>query len=171
MAAREQKRDPSFILRSNSISVALTLLALGATVAGVYWFFPRRDNELMTLSAEAHRERAAYDITRPDDAQLRAWSVGSLGAKVPWPEIRPGVEAVGARTLDIQKRRTAMVRYRLGDDEVTLVAQRARDPAPRKHRRTDGSEFVVSWRSGKWTMVAVGPAETADRWRPLVGAP
>lgn len=170
MPEREQKRDPSFILRSNSISAALTVLALVGTVAGVYWFFPRRDHELMTRSVEVHRDHGEWELEHPDETELRAWSVGSLGAKVPWPELRAGMAVVGARTVDIQKRRTALVRYRIGDDDVSVVAQRARDPAPRKFSRTEGDHLVLSWRSGKWTMVAVGPSATAERWKPLVGA-
>jgi hypothetical protein len=171
MEEREQKRDPDFILRSNSISVVLTLLGLAGTVAAVYLYFPRRDNELMTRSAYEHRHQAELDIANPTDTELRAWSVGSLGAKVPWPAIGGPVEALGARSLEIQKRRTALVRYRIHGDSVSVVAQRARDPAPRKHTRIDGDDLVVSWRAGKWTMIAIGPEKTADRWKPVVGAP
>jgi len=169
MAEREQKRDPSFILRSNSISVALTVLALVATVAGVYWFFPRRDHELMTKSVEIHRDHGEWELEQPTETELRAWSVGSLGAKVPWPQLQPGMAIIGARTLEIQKRRTGLVRYRVGEDEISVVAQRARDPAPRKFSRTEDGQRVSSWRAGKWTMVVVGPDATAERWGPLVG--
>lgn len=171
MSEREQKREPSFILRSNTISGALTLLALVGTVIAVYAYFPLRDNELMTRATELARERPALDLASPTDGELRAWSIGALGASVPWPKAGVHLEILGAASVEVQHKRAGLVRYRAGGDEVTMVAQRARDPAPRKHRRVDGVVLVVSWRAGKWTMVAVGPAQTASRWQPLVGAP
>jgi hypothetical protein len=171
MPQREAKRDPSFILRSNSISVMLTLLALAATVAGVYLLSPRKHNELMTRTAQEHRAAQEFDIVAPDDTELRAWSIGSLGAKVPWPEVTGANKIIGARSFQVQKRPTGLVQYDIGGVKVTLMAQRARDPAPRKHRRTDGKLRVVSWRSGKWTMIAAGDETSAEQWKPVVGAP
>ena len=165
MSEREAKRDPSFILRSNSISVVLTLLALAATVAGVYLLSPRQDNELMTRSAEEHREKQEFDIVNPDETELRAWSIGSLGAKVPWPAPSAELTVVGARSFKVQRRPTGLVRYELNGKPLTVVAQRARDPAPRIYRRDDGDAHVVSWRSGKWTMIAVGPKQSAAVWK------
>ncbi len=171
MPEREQKRDPSFILRSNSISVVVTILALGGTVAAVYGLFPRRDNELMTQSAIEHRRtEVTYDLETPTEPEIRAWSAGALGSGIPWVMPQEGIEVLGARSLQIQKRRTALVRYRLGGVEVTIVAQRGRDTPPRKHRRVDGDDLVASWRDGKWTFVAVGPKATSDKWLAIIGA-
>ena len=72
MPEREAKRDPSFILRSNSISVVLTLLALAATVAGVYLLSPRLDNALMTRSAEEHRAAQEFDIVNTESCFISA---------------------------------------------------------------------------------------------------
>ncbi len=171
MPQREEKRDPSFILRSNSISVVLTLLALAGTVVGVYLLSPNKHNELMTRTAQEHRAVQDFDIVTPGETELRAWSIGSLGAKVPWPKPSSTIKVIGARSFKVQKRPTGLVQYEINGVKVTVLAQRARDPAPRKHRRTDGDDHVVSWRSGKWTMIAVGSLQDAGLWKPLVGAP
>jgi hypothetical protein len=170
-AEREQKRDPHFILRSNRVSGVLALAALVATVVTVYVVFPVRHNELITQSIAAHRGEGAWDIEGPTEIELRAWSTGSLGTAVPWPVPGPGIEVVGARSIEIQKQRTGLVRYRIDGDVVTVIAQRTRETTPRVHRRVDGAMFAISWHSGKWTLVAVGPEPSATAWRPKVGAP
>jgi hypothetical protein len=167
----EEKRDPDFILRSNRLSLVLTLTALAGTVVAVYALVPARDNELMTQSAIEHRSPPDPDIVGPTPGELRAWTIGALRGEVPWPAIGAGAEVVGASALAIQKRPAALVRYRVGELPVTLVAQRGRDAVPRKYHRRDGDELVVSWRRGPWTIIAVGPADAFDRWRPVVGAP
>jgi hypothetical protein len=171
MSEREQKRDPDFILRSNSVSVLLTLLALGATVAGIYGFFPRRDNELMTQAIEAHRRRTTPDFAAPTDRELEAWTLGAVGEPVPWPERTAQIRPLGAIGLEIQKGRAAMVRYEVAGNQVSIVARRARDPARRTARRLADDLAARSWRRGRWTFVAVGPAAAADQWIALIGAP
>jgi len=168
---REQKRDPDFILRSNRVSGLLAFAALIATVVTVYLVFPPRNNELITQSLEEHRTTAEWEIEAAGESELRAWSAGSLGTAVPWPLPRAGIEVVGARSLEIQKRRTGLVQYRIDGAIVTVVAQRTRETTPRVHRRSDGADFAIMWHSGKWTLVAVGPAASAESWRARVGAP
>ncbi|RMH41932.1 MAG: hypothetical protein D6689_09790 [Deltaproteobacteria bacterium] len=167
----EEKRDPDFILRSNSLSAALTFAALAATVAGVYLFVPRKNNELLTRAVEEHRADQTWEIDHPSAAELTAWSVGALGGRTPWPPPGDGVDIVGARAFELQRGRVGLVRYLVDGRPVTVVARRTRDPAPRRHRRVVGADVALSWRAGKWTLVAVGPADAEPRWKAAMGAP
>jgi hypothetical protein len=166
----EVPRPPRPERRRVYVSLALTLTVLAATVLAVYFAFPKRDNELLNAALEAHREGGPYELDHPSAAELAAWSVGVVGHKVPWPEA-PGLEIVGTRRLQILKRAAALIRYRAGQDEVTLMVLRARDAPPRRLRRTDGAELAISWRRGPWTFVVVGEAAHVSAWQKPFGAP
>ena len=75
---------------------------------------------------------------------------------------------VGARTITILRRSAAVIRYRIGDAEVTLVLQRARDLQRRSLHRDADDLRVEAWQRGPWTCVAVGPAASVTTWLPRV---
>jgi hypothetical protein len=83
----------------------------------------------------------------------------------------PGPLGLERPTAEELRRPVALVRYRFGDQAVTVLAQRARDAPPRTFSRRDGDDYAVSWRRGGFTFVAVGPADEIEAWKPLVGAP
>jgi len=166
----EVPRPPRPERRRVYVSLAVTMTVLAATVLAVYLLAPKRDNELLNAALEAHREGGPYELDHPSATELSAWSVGVVGHKVPWPE-RTGLEVIGTRRLQILKRSAALVRYKLGADEITLLVLRARDAPPRRYHRTEGPELAVSWRRGPWTFVVVGPADHAGAWRRQFGAP
>lgn len=166
----EVPRPPRPERRRVYVSLALTGTVLAATVLAVYFAFPKRDNEILNAALEAHREDGPYELDKPSAAELAAWTVGVVGHKVPWPQ-GSGLEVIGTRRLQILKRSAALVRYRTGDDEVTVMVLRARDAPPRRHRRTDGAELAISWRRGPWTFIVVGEASHAAAWQERFGAP
>lgn len=155
------------------VSLMVTMSVLIATVVLVYSLFPKRDNELLDAVIDAHLEPKSAELSNPGDAELDAWTVGMFGRAVPWPE--PGsdidAEVLEARSLEVLRRKIAVVRYRIGDDEVSLAATVARSAPPRTHRRTRDGVYGVSWRHGRWTFVAAGPERTADRWTVQLEAP
>lgn len=155
------------------VSLALTASVLIGTVVAIYAIFPERHNFLMTRSLEAHRDMPELRHVRPGQDQLVAWGRDFFdGPAPPWPEVGAGVEILGVTSISVFKRRTALVRYRVGEDEISLVVQRDSDVLPRRvHMRRDGDLHVVSWPRGPWTFVAVGPADRVDAWRAFVGAP
>src|SRR5262249_45452570 len=98
--------------------------------------------------------------------ELRAWAIGAAGRDVPLP---PGkVEVIGARKIDILNRRAALVRVRIGGDEVTYLVQHARGLPPEEAERKDGDLEAVEWRQGPYTCVAVGPAASKPTWLPAL---
>lgn len=166
----EVPRPPRPERRRVYVSLLLTGTVLAATVGAIYVVFPKRDNELLNLALEAHREGGPYELVKPSPKEMVAWTVGVVGDRVPWPEAA-GMEIVGTRRLRLMRRSVALARYRIGQDEVTLMVLRARDAPPRKYHRADGDEVVVSWRRGAWTFIVVGPASHADQWRRGFGVP
>lgn len=164
----EVPRPPRPERRRVYVSLALTLGVLAATVAAVYIAFPKRDNELMTEALEAHRHRGPFQLERPSAAELKAWTVGVVGGSVPWPS---DLQVIGTWQIRILRRPAALVRFAVAGEEVTLMAMRAWDAPPRKYRRQEGEDLAVSWRSGPWTLVAVGAAEHAERWKAVLRVP
>ena len=47
-----------------------------------------------------------------------------------------GVQVIGTWQIRILRRPAALVRFSIGEDEVTLMAMRAWDAPPRKYRRS-----------------------------------
>jgi hypothetical protein len=128
--------------------------------------FPARHNLLMTEAIAHHVEPApAWDLTAPAPDVLQAWLIGAVGKGAPLPGSVSAVSVIGARRLDILDRGAAMIRLRIGGDEVTYLVQRARGIAPEGAERTDGSLRAVAWNQGRFTIVGVGPDATAASWR------
>jgi hypothetical protein len=153
------------------VSLGFTVAVLLGTVVTIYAVFPARHNYLATAATDAHHETAAWQVAQPTVDELRAWFAGALGDEVPLPDAASDVAVVGVRRVELLNRLAAVVRYQIGGSDVTMVIQRARDPAARRVSRTEGDDHVESWRTGKWSIAAVGPAATAPAWGPRVGAP
>jgi hypothetical protein len=177
--------------RRVSVSLVFTLTVLIGTVVTIYAMFPARHNLLMTEAIAYHRDPgasgAAWDLTTPTREALRAWMIGAIGKDAPLPGVAATV--IGARQLDILNRTAALIRLRIGDDEVTYLVQRARGIAPEGAERVERSEMgggdpdgsaggvghkapgidgalrAVAWRSGRFTVVVVGADATAAHWR------
>ncbi|MEM9488407.1 MAG: hypothetical protein AAGC55_04645 [Myxococcota bacterium] len=179
--------------RRVSVSLLLTASVLVGTVVTVYSVFPARDNLLLTRALELHDEPPPFQLERPTRAELGAWATAVFdrnGPDLPWPTWDGArAEILGAARIAILRRPVAVVRYRvyLTEDrpsgssdgqaadtplavELTVLMQGARDAPPRAHDRSDGGHRVLSWRSGRWTLVAVGPDSTSQHWlAPLRG--
>ncbi|HET7504573.1 MAG TPA: hypothetical protein VFK02_26305 [Kofleriaceae bacterium] len=157
--------------RRVSVSLVFTLTVLIGTVVTIYAMFPARNNVLVTEAIERHREASpAWDLMAPGPGELRAWAIGVVGKDVPLPgEGTSSVPPViGAARLRILNRAAALIRVRVGDDEVTYLVQHARGIAPEHSDRQDGDLRAVSWRAGPFTVVAVGADATAARWRAAI---
>lgn len=170
-AAAESPTPPRPEHRRVYVSLLLTFSVLAATVIAVYAIFPKRDNELLTVAIDAHAAPGELELERPTPRELSAWSVGVIGRGAPWPAPGGGAEVIGTRSLEILKRPAAMVRYRVAGEEVTVVAMRAHTAPARKFERREGRLYAVSWREGKWRLVAVGRAAARESWGPAVGIP
>jgi hypothetical protein len=159
--------------RRVSVSLLFTLTVLIGTVVTIYAVFPARDNILVTEALEHRREASpAWDLTAPNPAELRAWLFGVVGKDAPLPGEGSSAapEILGARRLEILHRAAALIRVRIGGDEVTYLVQHARGIAPEHSERKDGELRALSWRKGPFTIVAVGPDATAPTWRAALGA-
>jgi len=165
-----QVTPPRLPHRRVSVSLVFTLTVLVGTVVTIYMMFPARHNQLMTEAIARHLDPgapvgsgAAWDLTAPTRDALRAWMIGAIGKGAPLPGEAASV--IGARQLDILNRAAALIRLRIGADDVTYLVQRARGIAPEGAERVDGALRAVAWRRGVFTVVAVGADATAARWR------
>jgi hypothetical protein len=152
--------------RRVSVSLLFTLLVLTGTVVSIYTVFPARDNVLLTEAIEQHRSPPAWDLTAPSPAELRAWAIGVVGKDAPLPTVG---DIIGAKRVDVHNRPAAVVRLKIGGDEVTYLVQHARGISPEHSERTDGDLFAIEWRHERFTSIAVGPAATRDRWAGALG--
>jgi hypothetical protein len=146
--------------RRVSVSLLFTLTVLIGTVVAIYVGFPPRHHVLMTEAVAQHREKdPAWDLVAPTPDQLRAFVVGAVGAKgVPLPA--EGV-AEGARRIEVLKKSTAVIRYRLGDAPVTYVVQIAGSVGP-DTTETEDDLRVVAWQTGRFRFVMVGAGSAPD---------
>lgn len=155
--------------RRVSVSLLFTLTVLIGTVVTIYVVFPARHNALMTEAIERHHDtNPAWEFSTTNLAELRGWMIGVLRSKdVPLPGGGASAppEVIGARRLTIFNREAALIRLRIGDDEVTYLVQHARGIAPDHSERRDGELRAVTWRKDPFTIVAVGPDATAATWR------
>lgn len=154
--------------RRAAVSLLFTVGILAGTVIAVFAIFPARHNQVITSALAAHRHPGNWDLVAPDHAALVAWATAILGHQPPVPD----APVVGARRLDIFKRGGAVVRYRIGADEVTYFVQKSRDLEERRIRKKDKDDVVIEqWQNDEWTVVAIGPIASADAWRPVLGVP
>ena len=149
--------------RRVSVSLLFTLTVLIGTVVTIYMTFPARNNILVTEAIAQHRVAQTWDLTNPTAAEIRAWAIGIAGKDVPLPIETTTV--TGARRMEILNRDAALMRVKVGADEVTYLIQRARGIAPESTDRKDGDLHAIAWRRGKFTCVAVGPEATLSTWR------
>ena len=158
--------------RRVAVSFLFTLAVVVGTVVTVYSVFPARHNVLVTTALAEHRRAdQTWQIDRPEPSQLESWSIGVLGSKPPLPMASSGINVIGARAIDILARRAAVIGYRGGNEDVTVLVQRAHDVPPRRIHKDDGDDRVEAWRDKKWTIVIVGPSKSATMWAPALGVP
>lgn len=157
--------------RQAMVSLFLTISILAGTVIAVFTIFPERHNEILTSTLGAHRAEVPWAVTAPDAPTLALFATAVLGEAPPLPEPGPDLVVIGARDTTILARRAAVIRYQLGNDQLTYLVQRARDIPHRRESRRDGDDLVEAWRNGPWTCVIAGPTATADVWRPRLGVP
>lgn len=160
-----QVTPPRPLHRAVSVSLIFTLAVLVGTVATIYAVFPARHNVLVTKAIELHRDPASWDLTAPSLAELRAWMTGVVGKAPPVPKDTPDVSVIGAAEMQIFKRAAAVVRLRVGGDEVTYLVQHARGISPEHAEREDGELRAIEWRVGLYTVIAVGADGDAKQWR------
>lgn len=149
--------------RRVSVSLLFTLTVLIGTVVTIYMTFPARNNILVTEAIAQHRVAQAWDLANPTAAEVRAWAIGIAGKGVPLPI--ESTTVTGARRIEILNRDAALMRVKVGADDVTYLIQRARGIAPESTDRKDGDLHAIAWRRGKFTCVAVGPEATLATWR------
>jgi hypothetical protein len=154
--------------RRVSVSLLFTLSVLIGTVVTIYTVFPARHNVLVTEALARHRDASpAWDLVAPTSGELRAWAIGVVGTDVPLPS--PTVKVVGARRLELLNRSAALIRFEIGGDQVTYLAQHSRGIAPEHGERRDGDLRAIAWRRGPFACVAVGPEAHAAVWLAALG--
>lgn len=153
-------------------SLIFTAMILVGTVVGIYSVFPaRKDEATRQVVAQHRRGDAAWQLTAPSRAELAAWTLALAGDGAPLPPEHPELTIVGARPVEIHHQDAAFMRFRIGSDEVSyLVAPTADAPEGRASQRS-GDDQIEAWRTGKWTCIAVGPAASAEAWKPRIGVP
>lgn len=152
-------------------SLVFTTAILVGTVVAVYLAFPARHHVFATSVAAEHRAATpAWELVAPSPAELRAWTIGVVGASAPLPPRLDATTAVGAESLVVLSRRVALVRLRHGADDLTYAVSRGHGVSPRSSR-TDGPLRIIEWRTGPWAVVAIGPDATSASWKPILGAP
>ncbi len=146
--------------RRVSVSLVFTLTMLVGTVVAIYSVFPARHNVLVSEAIAHHREPPAWDLVTPSATELRAWVIGVVGKDVPLPAAS-AASVLGAQRLKVNDRNTALVRFRIGDDEVTYLVQHMHGIAPDDVERDDDDLHAVLWTRGPFVCIAVGPKASA----------
>ena len=152
--------------RRVSVSLLFTLTVLVGTVVAIYMTFPARNNVLLTEAIERHRDNSpVWDVVAPTPSELRAWAIGVVGKDAPLP-LSPAatIAIIGAREIEVLNRHAAVIRIRIGSDEVTYLVQHVRGITPERSERTDGELRAVGWRHDAYACVAVGPSNSALAW-------
>lgn len=158
---------PRPLHRRVSVSLLLTLSVLIGTVVTIYTVFPARHGVLMEEAIARHRDsNPTWDLAAPAQPELRGWAIGVVGQGVPLPP--SDLHVLGARRVELLKRHVALVRVKVGDDEITFAVQHSRSASPEHGDRIDGELRAVSWHQGKFSCVAVGPDRSSKTWIPLV---
>ena len=155
---------PRPLHRRVSVSLLFTLSVLIGTVVTIYTVFPARHGVLVDVAIAQHKEASGWDLTGPSSTELRAWAIGVVGKDVPLP----GAPVIGAKKIELLKRHVAVMRLRVGTDEITYAVQHSRSASPEHVDREDGDLRAVGWHSGSFSCVAVGPKATSATWLPQV---
>jgi hypothetical protein len=155
---------PRPVHRRVSVSLVFTICVLGGLVATIYNVFPARHHALLREAVARHRDaEPTWELVAPSPGLVRAWAIGLVGGDVPLPPASLPVIGVRRAALDA----TAVVRVRIGDDDVTFVVQHAHGVAPGEELE-DGDLRAVEWRVDGYSCVAVGAAASAARWQPVI---
>ncbi len=152
--------------RRVSVSLVLTLSVLVGLVVTIYQVFPARHDVLAHEALVHHRAPPAWDLPAPSASELHGLLVGAAGKDAPLPV----AQAVGASRIEVLDRHAALIRFRIGSDDVTYVVGVAARIAPEHSERRDGDLRVVEWEHGAYVFAAVGPDATAATWLAAVGA-
>jgi hypothetical protein len=156
---------PRPLHRRVSVSLLFTLSVLIGTVVTIYTVFPARHGVLMSQAIAEHREgKPAWDLVAPSPTELRAWAIGVVGKGVPLPDL----PVIGARQIDVLKRHVALLRVKIGSDDITYAVEHSRSASPEHGDRDDGDLRAVSWHQGSFSCVAVGPQATSATWMPAI---
>jgi hypothetical protein len=162
--------------RSAYASLIFTAAVLVGTVVAIYSVFPARKDETVFAALRDHRAvDPDWHLSAPSRLELDAWAGGVLGARPPLPEAGADLTVLGAHPVDIRHRPGVYVRFALAGAgtpyQVSYVVQHAHDAPAGRTSRHDGADVVESWRDGEWTCIAVGPAASAEIWKPRLGVP
>lgn len=169
--AQDIARPPRPARRRVYTSLLVTLSVLVGTVGIIYWQFPNRQSEVLSVVVQEHIKPTHIALEKPTGIELRAWSKGIFERSVPFPEVTNGLVPQTASVRELFRRDLAIVRYTLDGEPVTLAFRRVREASPRIHRRTEDGLYAVSWHCKKFNCIAVGPASTKDNWTQRFGAP
>ncbi|MEO8553441.1 MAG: hypothetical protein ABI678_25885 [Kofleriaceae bacterium] len=151
--------------RRVSVSLVLTLSVLIGLVVAIYQVFPARHNVLAQQALADHKDPPAWDLPSPTPSELRAWLVGAAGKDAPLPNLT----AIGASRIDVLDRHAALIRFKIGNDEVSYVVGHAARIAPEHSESHDGDLRVVAWPKGAYVCAAVGPDASAATWLAALG--
>lgn len=155
---------PRPLHRRVSVSLLFTLSVLIGTVVTIYTVLPPRHGVLVDVAIAQHKDPGGWDLAAPTDGELRAWAIGVIGKDVPVP----AGPVIGAKKVELLKRHVAVIRLRIGNDEVTYAVQHSRSASPEKLDREEGDLRAVGWHTGKFSCVAVGPKATSATWLPQI---
>jgi hypothetical protein len=155
--------------RRVSVSLVFTLSVLIGTVVTIYLVFDARHNVMLTEVLVQHRAAASWDLEAPTPDRLDAWGVGVFGDRLPMPP--KSIPVVGARKIEVLNRNTAVIRLKIGADEVTYMVQHAKGIVPEQTERGDGDLRAVQWLSGVFICAAAGPDASSKMWRAALHAP
>ena len=155
---------PRPLHRRVSVSLLFTLTVLVGTVVTIYSVFPARHGVLVDVAIAQHTEAPAWDLVGPSPDALHGWAIGVVGKNVPLPNL----PVIGAKKVELLKRHVAVMRLRVGTDEVTYAVQHSRSASPEHVDRVDGDLRAVAWHTGSFACVAVGPNATSATWLPQV---
>ena len=160
---------PRPLHRRVSVSLVVTLTVLIGTVVTIYWVFDARHNVMLTEAIAQHREVDDFELKAPSPEKLGTWGLGMVGERLPMPPST--IPIIGARRIEVLNRRTAVIRLKIGDDEVTYLVQHAKGIVPEQTERTDGDIRAVQWLAGVFICAAAGPDASSKTWRTALHVP
>ena len=160
---------PRPLHRRVSVSLLFTLTVLVGTVVTIYWVFDARHNVMLTEALLQARTTDDLELKSPSPEKLGTWGLGMFGERLPMPP--SSIPIIGARRIEVLNRRTAVIRLKIGGDDVTYLVQHAKGIVPEQTERTDGDLRAVQWISGVFICAAAGPDATSKQWRAALHAP